>query len=143
MLFFNLLLTRKYKKITTLILHCFFVLKNFSNFTETYKNLKNMKWYHYIACFFAGMFLANVVPHFIHGVSGDAFPTPFSNPPGKGLSSPTVNVYWGLFNLLVGYILFRVGKVSNQRVWSLVVFFIGVIVISVMLSYGFQDKMAH
>jgi hypothetical protein len=102
-----------------------------------------MKWYHYIACFFAGMFLANVVPHFIHGVSGDAFPTPFSNPPGKGLSSPTVNVYWGLFNLLVGYILFRVGKVSNQRVWSLVVFFIGVIVISVMLSYGFQDKMAH
>ena len=29
-----------------------------------------MKWYHYVAVFFAGAFLANVVPHFIHGVSG-------------------------------------------------------------------------
>jgi len=47
-----------------------------------------MKWYNYVACFFAGVFLANVVPHFIHGVSGDSFPTPFANPPGKGLSSP-------------------------------------------------------
>ena len=51
-----------------------------------------MNWYDYIACFFAGMFLANVVPHFVHGISGDRFPTPFAHPPGKGLSSPTVNV---------------------------------------------------
>ena len=72
-----------------------------------------MNWYHYIACFFAGMFLANVVPHFVHGISGDRFPTPFAHPPGKGLSSPTVNVLWALLNLVVGYILFRVGKVSS------------------------------
>jgi hypothetical protein len=50
-----------------------------------------MSWYDYIACFFAGMFLANVVPHYVKGVCGDRFPTPFANPPGKGLSSPTVN----------------------------------------------------
>ena len=72
-----------------------------------------MNWYNYIGCFFAGMFLANVVPHFVHGISGDRFPTPFAHPPGKGLSSPTVNVVWALFNLVVGYILFRVGKVSS------------------------------
>jgi hypothetical protein len=69
-----------------------------------------MHWYDYIACFFAGMFLANVVPHFVRGISGDRFPTPFADPPGKGLSSPTVNVVWALFNLAVGYILFRVGS---------------------------------
>jgi hypothetical protein len=99
-----------------------------------------MKWYNYVACFFAGMFIANFVPHFIHGVSGDPFPSPFSNPPGKGLSSPTVNVYWGLFNLLVGYLLFRGGKISNVHKGSLIVFFIGVIVMSIMLSYAFIDK---
>jgi hypothetical protein len=99
-----------------------------------------MKWYNYVACFFAGMFIANFAPHFIHGVSGDPFPSPFSNPPGKGLSSPTINVYWGLFNLLVGYLLFRAGKISNVHKGSLIVFFIGVIVMSIMLSYAFIDK---
>jgi len=102
-----------------------------------------MKWYHYIACFFAGMFLANTVPHFIHGISGDPFPTPFSNPPGKGLSSPPINVWWAMLNLLVGYILLRAGKVSSQKTATIIVMFIGIIVMSVMLSYGFQDKMAH
>ncbi len=41
-----------------------------------------MNWYDYVACLFAGMFLANVVPHFVHGISGDRFPTPFANPVG-------------------------------------------------------------
>jgi hypothetical protein len=62
-----------------------------------------MSWYNYFFCFFAGMFLANVVPHFVHGISGDPFPTPFANPPGKGLSSATTNVVWALVNLIVGY----------------------------------------
>jgi hypothetical protein len=98
-----------------------------------------MKWYHYIACFFAGMFIANMVPHFIQGISGLAFPTPFSNPPGKGLSSPTVNVLWGLFNLIVGYVLFRAGKISNSKIWSVIIFFAGILLMSVMLSHGFAD----
>src|SRR5580692_10205748 len=100
-----------------------------------------MNWYNDVACFFAGMFLANVVPHFIHGVSGDPFPTPFANPPGKGLSSPTINVIWALGNLLVGYLLYRGGKISGKNIPGLIVFFIGIIAISTMLSIGFQDKM--
>jgi hypothetical protein len=98
-----------------------------------------MKWYHYIACFFAGMFIANIVPHFIHGISGEAFPTPFANPPGKGLSSPTVNVLWGLFNLIIGYVLFKAGKISNSNKWTVLIFFVGILLMSVMLSYGFAD----
>jgi len=58
-----------------------------------------MQWYQYLAVFFSGAFLANVVPHFVHGISGNKFPTPFAKPPGKGLSSATVNVVWSLVNL--------------------------------------------
>ncbi len=94
----------------------------------------------YVACFFAGMFLANAVPHFVNGISGDSFPTPFAKPPGKGLSSPLVNVVWALFNLVVGYVLFRVGRVSGSDVISLVVFFAGVAVISTTMSVHFSTK---
>ena len=99
-----------------------------------------MKWYHYIACFFAGFFLINTVPHLVHGVSGDSFPSPFANPPGKGLSSPTVNVLWALANLLVGYILLRAGKVSQTNQWGLLAFFAGVASFSIMLSIVFVGK---
>ena len=100
-----------------------------------------MPWYDYLAAFFAGLFLANVVPHLVHGVSGDPFPTPFSKPPGRGLSSPTVNVLWALLNLVIGYILFRIGHVANLA--SLFVFFIGIAFLSIQLSIAFQKKQAR
>lgn len=99
-----------------------------------------MNWYEYIACFFAGMFLANAVPHFVQGVCGNHFPTPFARPPGKGLSSPTVNVIWALFNLLVGYLLFRVGKVSSSDNLALVIFFAGIAFISLTSGLIFAQK---
>src|ERR1700719_2965714 len=96
-----------------------------------------MSWYNYVFCFFAGTFLANVVPHFVHGISGDPFSTPFAHPPGKGLSSPTVNVVWALANLIVGYVLFRVGKVSTGGNLALAVFFAGIAALSTWLSVLF------
>ena len=99
-----------------------------------------MSWYDYIACFFAGLFLTNVVPHFVSGISGDRFPTPFARPPGKGLSSPTVNVVWALINLVVGYILFRAGKLSNGDTSAIIVFLAGIVAISIMLSVRFSKK---
>jgi len=112
------------------------------NPTPQPKGKITVNWYDYIGCFFSGMFLANVVPHFVHGISGDPFPTPFARPPGKGLSSATVNVVWALFNLVVGYILFRVGKVSSGDSSTLVVFFAGIVVLSTMLSARFAKKQA-
>jgi hypothetical protein len=51
------------------------------------------------------------VPHFVSGVMGRRFQTPFAKPPGKGLSSSTVNVLWSFFNFVVGYVLIcRVGQ---------------------------------
>ncbi len=99
-----------------------------------------MKWYHYIAAFFAGAFLANAVPHFIHGISGDAFPSPFAQPPGKGLSSPTINVLWACFNLLIGYFLVNSSKISWKNKAGMLSLFFGILLMSLMLSYAFIDK---
>src|SRR3954467_8179911 len=99
-----------------------------------------MNWYNYLACFFAGAFLANVVPHFFHGISGDRFPTPFAKPPGRGLSSPTVNVVWSWINLGAGYFLFRAGHVSTGSGVALVLFLAGIVFISTMLSFRFRQK---
>ena len=99
-----------------------------------------MKWYHFVAGFFAGVFLANTVPHYVQGICSNSFPTPFANPPGKGLSSPTINVLWALFNLVVGYVLYRTGKVSPSSKWSLLVFFAGIASMSIMLSIAFAGR---
>lgn len=102
-----------------------------------------MPWTHYLAAFFAGAFLANAVPHFIHGVSGDSFPTPFAKPPGKGLSPPPLNVLWALFNLLIGYLLFRFSDLSSGDPLLLILCFAGIIALSISLSISFQQKHSH
>lgn len=64
-----------------------------------------MAWSLLLVRFLAGVFLANGIPHFVHGLSGRAFPTPFARPPGVGLSSPVTNVLWGFANFLGGALL--------------------------------------
>jgi hypothetical protein len=64
-----------------------------------------MLWYHGVAYFFGGIFLANAIPHWVCGVMGRPFQSPFADPPGQGNSSSTVNVLWGAFNLAVAYFL--------------------------------------
>lgn len=99
-----------------------------------------MNWYEYLACFFAGAFLANAVPHFVHGISGNRFPTPFAKPPGKGLSAPLVNTAWALLNLVIGAILFHAGKVTTGGLAALIVFFAGIAALSLMMSVQFASK---
>jgi hypothetical protein len=75
-----------------------------------------MDWFHLPAYFLAGAFLANFVPHFVSGVLGRPLPTPFASPPFRGLSSPRVNVLWGLCNLAVAHaLLSRVGDFEPRR----------------------------
>ena len=54
-----------------------------------------MQWIDYVAYLFGGAFLTNAVPHFVSGMMGRPFQSPFAKPPGEGLSSSTVNVLWG------------------------------------------------
>jgi len=99
-----------------------------------------MEWYQYIAAFFSGAFLANAVPHFIYGVAGDKFPTPFSKPPGKGLSPAYINVLWASFNILVGYLLLQASKLSTANCFGMIVFFVGVVLMSLLGSLNFTKK---
>ena len=99
-----------------------------------------MEWYSYIACFFAGAFLANAVPHYVNGISGNKFPTPFAKPPGKGLSPPTLNVLWGFFNLGVGYLLCYLGHVGRTQTITIALVALGAILMSVMISMSFKQK---
>ena len=64
-----------------------------------------MPWYNATSYFFGGLFLANFFPHFIAGMSGARFYTPFATPPFRGLSSPVVNMLYALFNLAMAYVL--------------------------------------
>ncbi|TKT88024.1 hypothetical protein [Dyadobacter frigoris] len=99
-----------------------------------------MAWYHYFSSFWAGMFLANFVPHFTKGITGDTFPTPFSNPPGKGLSSPLINILWAFFNLTAACFLIKLGKVSTDDNLSTGLFFAGFALISIWSSIHFTRK---
>jgi hypothetical protein len=97
-----------------------------------------MRWYHYIAYFFGGAFLANALPHLGNGISGRPFQSPFAKPPGVGLSSSMVNVLWGLFNLAVGYLLVcRVGSFDLRKTLHVLILGAGILIMSVMLAQHF------
>jgi hypothetical protein len=109
------------------------------NFPETSKG-EEMIWSLYVACFFAGAFLSNFVPHFVQGVCGNRFPTPFSKPPGKGLSSAPVNMVWSLVNLAAAMVLFHLGHVAHGGRALLYVFLAGFAILSILHSVHFQHK---
>jgi hypothetical protein len=87
-----------------------------------------MYWLYFIAYFFGGAFLSNAVPHFVSGVTGRPFQSPFAKPPGKGLSSSTVNVLWGFANLVIAYLLLcRVGVFDLRDTLDAIAFGLGVL----------------
>ena len=90
-----------------------------------------MNWLGLVSYFFGGVFAANAIPHFVAGTMGRPFQSPFANPPGKGLSSATVNVLWGFFNALIGYLLLaHVGAFNPRAISHMLVLGLGVLVIS-------------
>jgi hypothetical protein len=97
-----------------------------------------MPWYVYVAYFFGGAFLVNAIPHFTNGVSGRRFPSPFASPPGRGESSPMINVLWGTFNLVIGYLLvYRVGNFGLRQTSDVLVLGAGGLLMALMLSRTF------
>ena len=79
-------------------------------FNKIVKEELNMNLAKYIAYFFGGVFLANAIPHIVSGMMGRPFQSPFAKPSGEGLSSSTVNVIWGFFNVIAAYFLiFHIG----------------------------------
>jgi len=96
-----------------------------------------MAWYHYVSYFFGGLFLTNAVPHFVSGTMGRPFQSPFAKPPGEGLSSSTVNVVWGAFNIAVGYLLLvHVGDFDLHNLGHASVVLLAVVAGSMLLARG-------
>jgi hypothetical protein len=92
----------------------------------------------YVAWFFGGVFLTNAVPHFVSGVMGRPFQSPFAKPHGVGLSSSTVNVLWGCFNLAVGYVLLcRVGNFDLRSTADVVAAGLGVVLMGILTARMF------
>jgi hypothetical protein len=97
-----------------------------------------MNWLNLVSYFFGGIFLANAIPHFISGVLGRPFQSPFAKPRGEGLSSSTVNVVWGFFNAVIGYLLvLRVGDFDVRSTIDVAVLGLGALLISLFAARHF------
>ena len=97
-----------------------------------------MAWYAYVAYFVAGLFLANGVPHFVNGISGKRFQSPFASPPGVGESSPLINVVWGIVNFIIGYVLiFGVGDFKGGLTLEVLMVGLGILVAALALAWHF------
>jgi hypothetical protein len=80
----------------------------------------------------------NGVPHFVQGISGHRFQSPFGYPPGVGESSPLSNTLWGFANLMVGFILLGFFAPQGSAVgWLLVA--LGVLLAAIWLSTYFGN----
>lgn len=66
-----------------------------------------MKWYNYLACFFAGVFLIHIVPHLLNGMSA-------------------TNVMGVLVSLGGGCLLLWAGKFSLRNRWAVVLLILGI-----------------
>ncbi len=90
----------------------------------------------YALLFLAGALLCNCIPHLASGLRGEAFPTPFASPPGKGLSSPLLNFLWGAANLSLGVFLMGPLGEADPR-WGRLAVAAGFVAIGIYLSHHF------
>jgi hypothetical protein len=97
-----------------------------------------MNWLWLVSYFVGGVFAANAIPHFVAGTMGRPFQSPFAKPPGKGLSSSTVNVVWGFFNAVVAYLLVvHVGVFQLRATSHILAFGLGALLISIQAAHHF------
>jgi hypothetical protein len=67
-----------------------------------------VKWYNYLACFFAGVFFIHLVPHLLNGMSA-------------------VNVIGTLVSLGGGCLMLWAGKFSFRNLWAVVLLLLGIV----------------
>jgi hypothetical protein len=97
-----------------------------------------MAWLHLSSYFFGGLFLCNAIPHFVSGVMGRAFQSPFAKPRGEGLSTSTINVLWGFCNFAVAYFLLcRVGDFGLRSAAHVTALGLGFLLMGLFGAYHF------
>jgi hypothetical protein len=97
----------------------------------------------WVAWFFAGAFLCNALPHLAAGLQGRPFPSPFAKPRGIGLSSPLVNVLWGMFNVVVVLVLLSLQPVTIGLNGPFIVVIAGALAIGVYLALHFGQVLSR
>ncbi len=100
-----------------------------------------MPWYYYLLAFLSGAVITNAVPHFVLGIAGTPFQSPFAKPPGVGESSPRVNVWWGWANLVAGLVLYAKFGPADCLGW--IVFAGASLLMSTMLATHFGKVRAN
>src|SRR5471032_2801270 len=97
-----------------------------------------MDWILETSYFFGAAFFTNAIPHFVSGVMGRPFQSPFARPPGQGLSSSTVNMLWGYLNLVISYFLIcRVGSFDLHSTAHIGAVGLGVLLMGTYLARRF------
>jgi hypothetical protein len=92
----------------------------------------------YLAYFSSGLLITNGIPHFVNGISGRKFQSPFASPPGVGESSPQINVIWGMVNFILGYLLLAgIGDFTIGITVDVLLFGAGSVLMAVILSWHF------
>ena len=92
-----------------------------------------------VLLFFSGLCLANGIPHFVHGISGKKFHTPFLYRFFKGIPSPLFNVVWGLLFFGLSFFFLSFLKEFYFGInWNSLVFAGGFVFASVGLSLFFN-----
>ena len=93
------------------------------------------RWSHWVLAALAGAILVNGVPHFVNGMLGNEFPTPFADPPLTGLSPAGVNAVWGLANFAGGYALLTFSRARIHRAfWNPATVFAGALLFAIYFS---------
>ncbi len=97
-----------------------------------------LNWSADIAYFFGGMFFINAIPHFVSGLMGKSFQSPFARPPGQGHSYATVNVVWGAINFAIAYgLVLRIGDFGLRNTEDISAFALGGFLTGLMLARHF------
>ncbi len=86
-----------------------------------------------LAAFVSGILFTNAVPHFVHGVSGETFPAPLASLLATPFLQHLSNMIWGFINIVLGYTLFVIGRVSSPGRLNKFVFFAGVLGMGIFL----------
>ncbi|CAN5288609.1 hypothetical protein BH10PSE15_BH10PSE15_03840 [soil metagenome] len=93
----------------------------------------------YLLMFVAGALLCNGIPHFVSGVRGERFFTPWS---GRGMSSPLQNLLWGSANWVIG--LGLVTRTATQNVpHGLIAIVAGFVLAGAGLAMAFERRRAE
>jgi hypothetical protein len=97
-----------------------------------------MIWLYLLSYLFGGAFFTNAIPHFVSGLMGRPFQSPFAKPPGEGWSSSTTNLLWGFANLVVAYLLvFHVGRFDPRTSEHAAAFGLGMLGIGLFCARHF------